>query len=403
MVRSSYFSAGIATEFLRVLCCLLVASGLTAATLNYPGTPDVGDFTRWAGMLLARGPLAGYPLIADYPPLGPVLLWACIGAGRAAHLPDLWSLKLAIAAFQFVASVILAARRQSLAAGALLWLLIAPFGTLLGYIDCFYLPFVLLAIFALQDEDFAIAGAWLAVALLIKWQPAILAPPMLIYAFAHAPGWRKITCIIPGAVIFAAAAYAFGPAALWRAFSGAAGDPYFSGQAFNLDWIATAWLEHAHLGGAPASAGGIAAITALAPHWYMVSKALFWAVYALLLAAFIFRRKTAETLLLALLATESVQFCLNTGVHENHAFLLMTLACAGFYAALLDGVLTGLIAILAISNILLFYGLNVIAGAIASAGTIVLSAANLMVCIVLLAMFWSASRGGRVKTGLGRI
>jgi hypothetical protein len=403
MAKPAYFSTALATASLRVLGCLLVAGGLTAATLSYPGTPDVDDFTRWAGVLLARGPLAGYPPIADYPPLGPFLLWACIGAGRAAHLPDLWSLKLAIAAFQLLAAVILAARRQSLAAGALLWLLIAPFGALLGYIDCFYLPFVLLAIFALQGEDFALAGAWLAVALLIKWQPAILAPPMLIYAFARAPGWRKITCVIPGAVIFAATAYAFGPEAMWRAFSGAAGDPYFSGQAFNLDWIATAWLEHAHLGGAPAATGGIAAITAMAPPWYLLSKAIFWAVYALLLAAFIFRRKSSETLLLALLAAESVQFCLNTGVHENHAFLLMTLACAGFNAALLDGVLTGLIAALAISNVLLFYGLNVIDGAVAADGTVVLSAANLMVCALLLGMFWSASRDGHIKTGLGRI
>jgi hypothetical protein len=373
-----------------ILCFGLLGAGLSAAALAYPGTSDVEDFLTWAHVLLARGPLAGYAAIADYPPLGPFLLYVGIGAGRLAALPDLVSLKLEIAVFQLASAIIVAWRYRSLASGALLWILIAPFGALLGYIDCFYLPFVLLALFALEDRRFALGGGMIAVALLIKWQPAILAPLMLVHAMRLAPGWRKVSCVVPGAVIGLAVVLLFGPPAVWLAFSGAAGDPYFSGQAFNLDWIVSAFLEVFHLAGAPAPQGGtIVAITALAPPWYEISKILFWIVYLGVLGVFAIGKP--RKLALALLTAELAQFDFNTGVHENHGFLVMSLAFVAACGGVLEGAYLGVIATAMLANILLFYGLNLIGGLAASGGTVLLSGLNLVVFIMLAARFLRGS------------
>ncbi len=181
----------------------------------------------------------------------------------------------------------------------------------------------------------------------------------------------------------------FGPRAVWFAFSGAAGDPYFSGQAFNLDWIVSGFLEVFHLAGAPALQGGtIVAITALAPPWYGLSKILFWIVYLGVLGVFAAGKKP---LALALLTAELAQFDFNTGVHENHGFLVMILAFVAVCGLVLEGPYLGVIATVMLANILLFYGLNLVSGAAASAGTLLLSGLNLVVFTMLAAKFLRGS------------
>jgi hypothetical protein len=361
----------------------LFAAGLSLAMLAYPGTSDVQCFLAWAAVLAAHGAVRGYRLVADYPPLGPVLCWLAV-----AFVPGLTGLKLTIGVFQLAGAAVAAARFRSLAAGALLWLLVTPFGSLLGYIDCFYLPFVLLAVFALEAGAFEIAGAMLAVAIMIKWQPAILAPPMVLYAIAKTRGWRRVTCLLPGASIGLAVVALFGPRVVWFAFSGATGDSYFSGQAFNLDWIVSAGLEFWHRGGAPAiSSGTITAITALAPPWYAASKILFWVAYLAVLAVFGLAEKTPARLYLALCACESVQFTLNTGVHENHAFLLMVFVFAAVRAGALVAAYLPAVGLLAVSNVLLFYGLDLVHGAMASIGTLLLASVDMVICMLLVSVF----------------
>jgi hypothetical protein len=53
----------------------------------------------------------------------------------------------AIAACQLTAAFLVRYRYGSWMAAGAMWLIICPFGSLLGYIDCFYLPCVLVGIF----------------------------------------------------------------------------------------------------------------------------------------------------------------------------------------------------------------------------------------------------------------
>jgi len=356
---------------------------ITALTFANPGTSDVTDFLSWSATLLQKNPFAGYALIADYPPLGPFILWAAAAAGHLAHLTPLENLKLAIALFQYAAAAI-AWRLFSPTAAIILFLLIAPYGSLLGYIDVFYLPFILLGLLALTQNRPAFALLLFTAATLIKWQPAILCPIIVIQAFATTTGPKKFLVPLPAAAFAAAIILAFGPASVWWAFSGATSDPFFSGQAFNLDWIITAALEGAHLSGQHlAPDGSILLITALPSPWYAASRALFWAAYLANLAFFTLRSKSPKRLILALLAAESIQFTLNTGVHENHAFLILALAFVAFFQSQISHLLFGLIAALALANILLFYAFpaeDLTAGHIGAALTVTLSALQCAVC-----------------------
>jgi hypothetical protein len=178
---------------------VLLAAGLCAVTLGYPGTPDDGDFLHWAAVLNGAGPIRGYAQIADYPPLGPLILWGATKAGADFSLPPFTCIKLAIDFFQLAAALIIRWYARSWAAAALMFLLISPFGALLGYIDAFYLPFVLAGIFALRSDRFAVANLMFAIATLIKWQPAVLFPIVLIYGVGRG---RKLNVfsLLPAAV-----------------------------------------------------------------------------------------------------------------------------------------------------------------------------------------------------------
>jgi hypothetical protein len=365
----------------------LVTLAVTALTFTNPGTSDVSDFLSWSATLLQKNPFAGYALIADYPPLGPFILWAAAWLGHAVHIPPLATLKLAIAVFQYAAAFI-AWRVFSPHAATLLFCLIAAYGSLLGYIDCFYLPFILLGLLALSHQRPALALLLFTAATLIKWQPAILCPIILLQGFAIAQGPQKFLFPLPAAAFAAAVILAFAPASVWWAFSGATSDPFFSGQAFNLDWLATGLMKLFHIAGQHFTPDGtITPIIALPPPWYAASRTAFWTIYLANLALFALRAKTPKRLILALLAAQSIQFTLNTGVHENHAFLILVLGFVALFQDHISKLRFSLIAFLALSNILLFYGFpaaNLTGGYYGAALTITLSAVQCALCIATI-------------------
>jgi hypothetical protein len=382
---------------------VLLAAGLCAVTLGYPGTPDDGDFLHWAAVLNGAGPIRGYAQIADYPPLGPLILWGATKAGADFSLPPFTCIKLAIDFFQLAAALIIRWYARSWAAAALMFLLISPFGALLGYIDAFYLPFVLAGIFALRSDRFAVANLMFAIATLIKWQPAVLFPIVLIYGVGRG---RKLNVfsLLPAAVFTGFVIAAFGPDAVRTAFSGATDDPLFSGQAFNLDWIITYGLEATHSLGTHFSAiGTIKFINHLSPPWYAVSRGLFWIVYLGNLIVFASCCKTWNTCMLALLSAETIQFTFNTGVHENHSFLVMILAFAASAGGMLPALEFRVAAVLAVSNILAFYGLDLVFGHAASLGTVILSALDVLMCAAFIRRHVMACRDAGVAPFVSRL
>jgi hypothetical protein len=375
----------------QALCFALLALGLSCALLGLPGTEDVPVFIRWANTLRDHGPFAGYARIADYPPLAPFLLWLAISAGRIVSLPDLLAVKLTIALFQLAACLIVARRYRAWAPACLLWLLLSPLGLVNGYLDALYLPFVLLALYALERDGLGAGAFWLTVAALIKWQPLVMGPIVLVYAVSRMRGIRQLTWAAPAALFAVAVILAFGPSAMLTAFLGATGDPFFSGQAFNLDWIITVGLAF-HQGAGPhvLTAGLLAFPPSVAAPWWVLSRALYWALYLALLGVFATRRRSWKTLVLTLTTAEAIQFTFNTGVHENHSFLVMALAFVAFQEGVLGSMMLTIIAALTLSNVLLFYGFGMGAGVPALIGTLSLSLLDVIVCLALIRLTMAA-------------
>jgi hypothetical protein len=252
---------------------------------------------------------------------------------------------------------------------------------------------VLLGFFALERDLFAAAGFFMTAAALIKWQPLILGPVVVIYAVSRSNGWRRTVWVLPGAALALAVMVLFGWRASWAALPGAVGDRFFSGQAFNLDWIVTGVVEFFEVAGKHLRGdGGMVALTSLPPVYYTVSKTFYWIAETAVVGIFAIHRKNPETLCLAMRASEAVQFNFNTGVHENHEFLMMIMTVNGVYAGWLDRLFLGVIAALAISNIILFYGLDLTQGALASFGTVSLSWLNLLVCAGIIGQLLAACR-----------
>jgi hypothetical protein len=385
----------------QALCFALLAFGLSAALLGLPGTEDVPVFIRWANTLRQFGPFAGYAHIADYPPLTPFLLWLAVAAGRAFSLPDLLAVKLTIALFQLTACAIVARRYNAWAPACLLWLLISPLGLVNGYLDTLYLPFVLLGLYALERDSLARGALLLTVAALIKWQPVVMGPVVLVYAVSRMRGVWQVAWAAPAALFALIVLLAFGPGAMLHAFLGATGDPFFSGQALNLDWIITVASAAAHGEGAHLLTGGLLAHPPhIAAPWWVLSRSLYWSLYLALLGVFATRRRSWQTLALTLTTAEAIQFTFNTGVHENHSFLVMVLAFVAFQEGVLNSMMFTIIAALTLSNVLLFYGFGMGSGAPALIGTVSLSVLDIIMCLALIRLTVAALMNKQDEAGM---
>jgi hypothetical protein len=380
----------------------LFCAGLSALTYPCIANPDFSEFQTWMSTMTTNGLVSGYARIADYPPLGDAILYL---AGLAAHLLQLplpAALKLTIDGCQLAASLIIVRRFGSWTLGALLFLLVTPFGALLGYVDCFYLPFIVLGLGALEASQPAMALALFTIATLIKWQPAILCPMIFFYAVTLTPTLQsRIKAMLPASLIVAATLLIFHPGPVWTALSGALSDNLYGGQAFNLNWIITYGLEIGHAARqalTPTHTIHYLMLVYVPPLWPAIAKTLFWVVYVGNFCSFAVHKKHYASFLLALLAAESIQFTFNNGVHENHAFLIMILAFAAYQAGVLNPLYLILTATLAISNILAFYGLAIVSGPTASLGTIILSLLQLLVCVAFTIQSHAANRqNGRIR------
>jgi hypothetical protein len=380
----------------------LFFAGLSALTYPCTANPDFAEFQKWMLTLTTKGLVSGYARIADYPPLGDTILYLAGKAAEVLHIPNSAALKLTIDAFQLVAALVIVRQSGSWYFGALLFLLVTPFGALLGYIDCLYLPFIVLGLGILETTSPTIALALFTIATLIKWQPAILCPFLFLYAVTLADtSHARLRILLPAGVIAVATILVFRPGSVWVAFSSALSDNLFGGQAFNLNWIITYALEITH-GGAQALTPNhtvhylmLAVVPAV---WSTLSKTLFWLIYAANFCSFAIHKKHYVSVLLALLAAESVQFTFNNGVHENHAFLVMILAFAAYRAGALHPLFFILAATLAITNVIAFYGLAVVSGPTASLGTIILAFLQLLLCVTFIMQSHAANRRmGRIQ------
>jgi hypothetical protein len=324
-----------------------------------------------------------------------------------AGLSVVLSYKTGVALFTLASVLLALGRERSIERAGLLFMLTAPFGLLLGYYDVIYLPFLLIALWYAMDGRWGLAGAALAIAGLVKWQPLILAPVFgLGMLRASRPLPRVLRDAAPALIVVAIVLGLFGLEPTWQAFRMALHDGYLSGQAVNAGWFVSWVLEAAGFGGHHLMPDGSvntifqdtgAANPALGPDAIARTalRMIFWGSYLSVLVVFVSGRATPAAFIRAALAASLAQFTWNAGVHENHLFVPMIVAYVGWAAGAVPLFYVWAIASLAVFNMVAFYGTSDGPGFSRVAGidgTVLLAASSMILFFLVCSLQWRASR-----------
>ena len=359
----------------RPVTILVLLEGLFALLLlRSPGTGDVSSFfIGWINAVLTQGPADGYRLIdSNYPPLIAVVLWLAGMLGSAFPLSVFLRFKLSLVAALLVTTICFWRWTSDARLTGLLAVSLVINGVALGYLDTFFAPTLILSLWALQQRRIALFSALFAITSLIKWQPLVILPYLLLHAVsipsgpASRPLWlvkRWGAVVAPALAVIVLTLASFGVEPIRASVTQGAGRNYLSGTAQNVNWILTYHLTVSDPERYDAVGDGITRIVEvdrIDPGWPWV-RVVVLAFVAFYLAAlwrlFKSRASFAAAIECSLVGYLSY-FMLNIGVHENYLFLATVLAVAA--AALAPETTTRAVLIVGMStlNLLTVYGIT---------------------------------------------
>jgi hypothetical protein len=389
---------------------LLLVAGLTSlALLPGKGTEDVFAWQRWMDQVLTLGLRAGYVAArGDYPPGTIAILLPVAWLARAADVAPLFALKLSLLLALWAISLVawLWTRRTSQAAALHIALALNAVG--LGYLDVFFGLPLLLAFLAYRRGRLALAGLAFGAASLVKWQPLIVAPCFALHLLAGDGRWRDRLARaarfgFPVAGLLAGARVVFGPE-MSEAFGRAASHGYLSGDALNLSWLfqiaLRAWAPD-WFGDLP---GRVAVLSREAllisthePAIVSPFRTLFCASYVAVLILLARSRRGVPALAAAAFFASLAYFAFNTGVHENHLFMVVLLAAILAWEDPAGARLYWIWALAANLNLWLFYGLGGTPWALVDRYGLEASGVGAVACLALV--LWTLVALGRVLRG----
>jgi hypothetical protein len=339
--------------------------------LNSPGTDDVALYwVPWADHAADLGGPAGFAIDEaqyGYPPYSSVILASAVRIGRALGLGTFEALKWSLVAFLVGTSALVWLWTRNFIVTMLFCLALLLNSVALGYIDIYFAPTLILALWALKVRKWLWFTVFFIMASLTKWQPIIIAPFIALYILdiQRVRQWRQIdfkklvlTILLPAAAVLGLTLRVFDAAPLALAISKAFNNEFLSGNALNFSWIETHWLHVFYPEDFGPLIGGEAGyIVSDALRVTLLPKVLFFLTYAVALAAFFRREKTFENLINFSLIGYLAYFTFNTGVHENHLFLAAMLGVILFW--LNRGHLSVMLILVLMSNVnlVLFFGI----------------------------------------------
>jgi hypothetical protein len=345
-----------------------VVSLIAVSFFYSPGTDDVGIWDAWTRGISAYGLIGGFAhtskiTLQDYPPLAWVLLAAVSRCAELLGVNWFLVLKGSLLLFLFATCVCFYWFTRNLILTAALESTLLLNSVALAYLDIYFAPFLIAGLFHLQRGNLNRGILLFAMSCFIKWQPLIIAPFVCTYVIETA-GQREHAklrswvwpFVISMVTVALPIAVAFGPTvliALYRAMNHGT----LSAQALNLGWLYT-WALHffqPYKYGA-LRGGQIDFIITTESILYLPEKILFYASYGIIFVAFVLQTKTFKRLIAYSMAGFMAYFIFNTGVHENHLFLV---CCLAWILAFIDSdfLLHAInLSIAANANLVLFYG-----------------------------------------------
>jgi len=305
---------------------------------------------------------------SDYPPLSFVALVPTYLL--SVSLGEFAALKATIFGFQLLSTAMIWAVSRNP------WLTVAfnvaviLSGISLGYIDIFFAPTLIGAVWALRASRLLLSAFLLGVTCLTKWQPLLIVPFMIIYilqintlqprAVLAALGTRRFGQLVALAGGMGIALFGvFGSEPLIALSQATKNSVFISADALNLGWLEQFSYRY-FIEGSTQLADQVTFIKEPDRWVYRVHKAMFYLTYITTLFCFVRSAKTLANLLFFTLTGYLCYVTLAPGVHENHAFLLLLLGMllAGVAPSGVNYGIAALTATMANVNLFLFYGLD---------------------------------------------
>lgn len=318
-----------------ILSILIVV--LAVLLLEAPGTGDVSVWMDWMRLTYEQPFVPAYTQIADYYPPGTLIVLHSVDLlSEALDIGTFFFFKVSLLFFLLLTSAIFFRFARNIVLTLLLQLALTLNSVALGYLDIYIAPLLLLSLYALHKRKFVTGGVLYAASFLIKWQPLVIAPFLILYAvnITDLRDIKKIDfkpiaqLLIPIILIVAITLGIFG-AAFPEALNTAMEDPYegfLSGYALNFNWILTYLLQLTQPDTyGEVEYGFIFEIEVRDPAVTTPPFLVFVVLYGLALFRFFTSEKTFENLILFSLAGYLSYFVFNTGVHENHLFMAVIL------------------------------------------------------------------------------
>jgi hypothetical protein len=318
---------------------LLMLVNLIALSFFFsPGTGDVSIWGTWMREIGSYGLIGGFAHTGtDYPPFAFIILGAIVRSAEAFGTSQFLVLKCSLLVFLLVATGCFYWFARDIVLTAALEFSLILNGVALGYLDIYFAPFLIAAFFLLQRRHLNAGFLCYVISCAIKWQPIIIAPFICLYVLSAAKdcavgsarikaqlapfGLAVLLVVIPILAFF-------GLPAVFDSFKRALTyHKFLSGYALNLPWIES-WVLHLVNPEKyePLLNGAIEAMIVRDPLIVWPNKILFYLNYAVILFAFARQTKTFQRLIVYSMLGYLAYFSFNTGVHENHLFLICCFA-----------------------------------------------------------------------------
>jgi hypothetical protein len=337
--------------------------------LRAPGTTDASNFFLvWTERALKDGVIGSYGLITDdYPPFSSVMLVAAAKIGALLSIDIFLSFKLSLVAALLCTTICFWVwTLDAVLTGVLAFSLFFN-GVALGYIDTYWAPAFILSLWALQKRKIALFSGLFALCSLIKWQPLIVAPFLVLHALS-VPGEsprsgrtllrRWVELAGPACAVVLSAVIVFGFRRMIASLDHALNQELLSGDALNFNWLITWFFEAVHPEWYGGMTNGVVKAIVIDPSvgWATGIKLIFVLFYCAALWRLFRSRASFSAAIECSLVGYLSYFIFNIGVHENHLFLATIVAVMA--AALLPGKAWRATLIVAASNLNLiaFYG-----------------------------------------------
>jgi ALG6/ALG8 glycosyltransferase family protein len=388
----------------------VLATLLAVSLLHTPGTTDVGFWMTWLRNAADHGLRGGYEANqADYPPLSSAILFLVAQVARWLGIEVFIAFKLSLIAFLLLTSAVFWFGTRDLFLTTILQLTLTLNSVALGYIDIYTAPALILALWALRKQKLLLFTFFYTITCLIKWQPVIIAPFLLIYILdtSRQGDDRRVdlkkllrSVVLPVAAGFALIGWVYGEQTV-LAFQRALLNPFLSGNALNASWVVTQTLHAlAPQRFGPLVDGHSTIVMTEDPRITIPLQLLFLGFYVAACLGFARRERSYENLILYALSGYVAYFTFNTGVHENHLFL----------ACILAAVLLGLDrkyrtvfatwTLVANANLFILYGADGFGMKSTGSGYVDLAVVVSAVNVLIFLAFFTGVIGGRTELAI---